>query len=260
MNILFIGDLVSPKAIEVVSRAIVSLKKERAIDFVIANGENIHSHNGINESQFKDLLYSGVDVITLGNHTWDQKAVYQFIDDERIVRPFNYPKNAPGSGYRVFYVNHRMVAVVVAMGNVNISTLESPFLGIEKIILDLKEEGINHIIVEIHAEATAEKCAFGYFLDGKVSAVLGTHTHIPTADEMILEKGTAYQTDVGMVGPKNSVIGMEVDRSISRFTTQRRVNYKQAEDELYEFNAVLITLDEMGKCSLIERIRKWISV
>lgn len=256
MKILFVGDLVSPKAIEVLNKAILELKKTESIDLVIANGENIHAHNGISESQFQDLLYAGADIVTLGNHTWDQKAVYHFIEDERLVRPFNYPLTAPGKGYRITYAKNRIVAVISAMGNVNISTLESPFIGIDGLIDEVKRLGAKHIIVEIHAEATAEKRAFGFYLDGKVSAVLGTHTHVPTADEMILPKGTAYQTDVGMVGPKHSVIGMETERSIARFITQRRVNYKQAEDTHYEFNAILIELDNDGKAINVKRIRK----
>ena len=256
MNILFIGDLVSANAIEVVAEALRKLRQVYTIDGVVANGENIHAHNGINETQFQNLLYAGVDLVTLGNHTWDQKSIYQFIDDERIIRPFNYPSDAPGLGYRLTYIKNRPFAVICAMGNVNISTLESPFLHIDRIIDRLKAEGCKHILVEIHAEATAEKRAFGFFLDGKVSAILGTHTHIPTADEMILPKGSGYQTDVGMVGPKYSVIGMEVERSINRFLTQRRVNYKQAEDSVYEFNAILLTLDDEGKCQEIKRIRE----
>lgn len=260
MNILFVGDLVSPKAIEVLSRALLELKRTNEIDLVIANGENIHAHNGISESQFQDLLYAGADIVTLGNHTWDQKAIYHFIEDERLVRPFNYPESAPGQGYRITYAKNRMVAVISAMGNVNISTLESPFLKIDEVIEKVRALGAKHIIVEIHAEATAEKRAFGFYLDGKVSAVLGTHTHVPTADEMILPKKTAYQTDVGMVGPKNSVIGMESERSIARFTSQRRVNYKQAEDKVYEFNAVLLELGTEGEAVSIKRIRKEIEV
>lgn len=256
MKLLFVGDLVSPRAIAVLSRALLELKQTETIDLVIANGENIHAHNGISEQQFHDLLHAGADIVTLGNHTWDQKAVYHFIDDERIVRPFNYPPSAPGAGYRIAYAKNRMVAVIVAMGNVNISTLESPFIQIDALIDEVSALGAKHIIVEIHAEATAEKRAFGFYLDGKVSAILGTHTHVPTADEMILPKGSAYQTDVGMVGPKDSVIGMEKERSILRFTSQRRVNYKQAEDESYEFNAVLIELDDEGKAVSINRVRK----
>ncbi len=255
MKILFIGDMVTPDSIEMVARSIRRLKKEQQIDLIIANGENIHTQNGLNLKQYEQLKGIGIDVVTLGNHAWNQPQIYHFIDEnDDIVRPFNFPPATPGRGWTLTEANHRSVAVIVAMGNVYMSTLTSPFQDIEALVDEIRAQGVKTIIVDMHAEATSEKVAMGYYLDGKVSAVLGTHTHIPTADTTILPKGTAYQTDVGMVGPVESVLGMKVESSINRFVTQRRVRYQQSEDEHFLFQAVLLDIDGDGKATNIERI------
>ena len=261
MKILFIGDMVTPDAIEAAARGIRQLRQEQPIDLVIANGENIHTQNGLNLKQYQQLKRIGVDVVTLGNHAWNQPQIYHFIDDnEDIVRPFNYPPDTPGRGYTITEADHRPVAVVVAMGNVYVSTLTSPFQDIMALIDALHAQGVKTIIVDMHAEATSEKLAFARYLDGKVSAVLGTHTHIPTADTQILPLGTAYQTDVGMVGPVNSVIGMKVEASINRFLTQRRVKFQQSEDSDFLFQAVLLTIDGEGRVTDIERVDKRMTI
>lgn len=258
MNILFIGDMVAPQSIDVVRRLLRKLQREQNIDLVIANGENIHTHNGLNKRQYEELLNAGIDVVTLGNHCWDQPQIYHFIDEvDRLVRPFNYPPGTPGVGWRVLDAAHRQVAVVAALGNVALSTLTSPFQQIKDVIKKLHEDGIRHIIVDIHAEATSEKIALGYFLDGQVSAVLGTHTHVPTADARILPQGTAYQTDVGMTGPYESVIGMTIDASVARFVTQRRVRYEQESEGPFIFCATLITLDDNGHAVAITPIQEF---
>lgn len=256
MRILYIGDLVSPKGIDVVDRMIRKVRRDHAVDLVVCNAENVHSRNGINRTQYDDLCDIGVDVITLGNHAWDQDKVTHFIDEaSNIVRPFNYPPGTPGQGRVVVDVCHRQLGIIVAMGNVGLSHLPSPFLGIDHEIASLNEAGVRHILVEIHAEATAEKGALGAYLDGRVGAVLGTHTHIPTADERILPKGTGFQTDIGMVGPWDSVIGMTKEASIARFLTQRRVRYEQPETDTYTFNGTLLDLDKDGLCASITRIQ-----
>ncbi|MEE0509659.1 MAG: TIGR00282 family metallophosphoesterase [Peptococcaceae bacterium] len=261
MKILFIGDMVTPDSIEMASRCIRQLKKEQTIDLIIANGENIHTQNGLNLKQYQQLKNIGIDVVTLGNHAWNQPQIYHFIDEnEDIVRPFNFPPDTPGRGWTVAEAHHRSVAVVVAMGNVYVSTLTSPFQDIMKVVDNLHEEGVKTIIVDMHAEATSEKLALARYLDGKVSAVLGTHTHIPTADEQILPKGTAYQTDVGMVGPVDSVIGMKVEASINRFLTQRRVKFQQSEDNHFLFQAVLVEINNDGRAVQIERIEKRMTI
>ena len=194
----------------------------------------------------------------MGNHAWNQPQIYHFIDEnEDIVRPFNYPPDTPGRGWTVAEAaNHKQVAVIVAMGNVYMSTLTSPFQDIMKVVDDIRAEGIKTIIVDMHAEATSEKVAMGRYLDGKVTAVLGTHTHIPTADTQVLPNGTAYQTDIGMVGPVESVLGMRVESSINRFVTQRRVKFQQSEDSEFLFQAALVEVDAEGKAIAIERIER----
>lgn len=261
MKILFIGDMVTPDSIEMAARCIRQLKKEQTIDLVIANGENIHTQNGLNLKQYQQLKTIGVDVVTLGNHAWNQPQIYHFIDEnDDIVRPFNYPPGTPGRGWTVTEANHRSVAVVVAMGNVYVSTLTSPFQDIMQVVDDLHAQGVKTIIIDMHAEATSEKLALGRYLDGKVSAVIGTHTHVPTADAQILPQGTAYQTDVGMVGPVDSVIGMKVEASINRFLTQRRVKFQQSEDSAFLFQAVLIDVDGDGRAVAIERVEKRMTI
>lgn len=261
MKILFIGDMVTPDSIEMAARCIRQLKKTQKIDLIIANGENIHTQNGLNLKQYQQLKQIGVDVVTLGNHAWNQPQIYHFIDEnEDIVRPFNYPPDTPGRGWTIAEADHRQVAVVVAMGNVYVSTLTSPFQDIMEVVDALRAKGIKTIIVDMHAEATSEKLAFARYLDGKVSAVLGTHTHIPTADEQILPEGTAYQTDVGMVGPVDSVIGMKVEASVNRFLTQRRVKFQQSEDDAFLFQAALIDIDGDGKATAIERIEQRMTI
>lgn len=255
MKILFIGDMVTPDSIEAASRVLRRLRAKEKIDLVIANGENIHTHNGLNLNQYNGLKHIGIDVVTLGNHAWNQPQIYHFIDEnEDIVRPFNYPPNTPGRGYTITEANHRPVAVIVAMGNVFMNPMTSPFQDIMSVVEDIKAKEVKTIIVEMHAEATSEKVAFGRYLAGHVSAVLGTHTHIPTADTCILDEKTAYQTDVGMVGPENSVIGMKTDVSITKFLTQRRVKFQQSEDSNFVFQGVLLEIDNEGCTQSIERV------
>jgi metallophosphoesterase (TIGR00282 family) len=255
MNILFIGDMVTPDSIEVLSMVLRRLRKDHQIDLVIANAENIHTHNGLNLNQYNEVKRIGVDVVTLGNHAWDQAQIYHFIDEnEDIVRPFNLPPDTPGRGYTIAEACHRPVAVIAAMGNVNIATVTSPFQDIDRLVDHLHEEGIHTIFVDMHAEATSEKVAMGRYLDGRVSAVVGTHTHIPTADTVVLPKGTAYQTDAGMVGPVDSVIGMLTEASIARFVTQRRVGFKQSQDRHYLCQGVLVDIADDGHARSIMRI------
>lgn len=257
MHILYMGDLVSPKAIDVVDRMVRKLRRDYPIDLVVCNAENVHRRNGIKKDHYDRLRAIGIDVMTLGNHAWDQDQVTDFIDEcPDLIRPFNYPPDTPGQGSVVVDCCHRQVGIIVAMGNVGVSHLPSPFVGIDAEIDRLKSQGVRHIIVEIHAEATAEKGALAYYLDGRVGAVLGSHTHIPTADERILPKGTGFQTDIGMVGPWDSVIGMAKEASIARFRTQRKVRYAQADSDTYIFNANLLELDREGLCASMVRIQE----
>ena len=244
MNILFIGDMVTPDSIEMAARCIRQLKQEKQIDLVIANGENIHTQNGLNLKQYQELKRIGVDVVTLGNHAWNQPQIYHFIDEnEDIVRPFNYPPDTPGRGWTITEANHRQVAVVVAMGNVYVSTLTSPFQEIMGIVDDLHAQGVRTIIVDMHAEATSEKLAFARYLDGKVSAVIGTHTHIPTADAQILPHGTAYISDAGMCGVEQSSLGMDFEPVFQRFLTRMPHPFKPARGPV-SLNGVYLDIDD----------------
>lgn len=209
---------------------------------------------GITENNFKDILDVNVDVITMGNHTWGKKDIFKFIDHPKLIRPANYPEGVVGKGYNIYSCKNKKIAVINLIGRVDINILsENPFITAKQIIQEI-ENKVDMIIIDFHAEATAEKIALGYFLDGKVTAIFGTHTHVQTADETILEKGTAYITDIGMTGPKKSVIGMDVDASIKRFETTLPERYKIATGECI-FNGVIFEIDDMtNKVKEIKRV------
>ncbi len=255
MNILFIGDIIGNSGVKKVIEVLPSLKKEKNIDFVIANGENSAEGMGITAKIFKDLIASGVNVITMGNHTWGKKEIFNLLDNHNLIRPANYPEGVVGRGYDIYNCNDKKIAVINLIGRVDMGVLsENPFLTADKIINKIKNE-VDIIIIDFHAEATAEKIAMGYFLDGKASAVLGTHTHVQTADEKILENGTAYITDVGMTGPVKSVIGMDVDASIKRFVTTLPERYKVSDDKNVALNGCILNInDETCRVEKIERI------
>ncbi len=222
MKFLFIGDIVGKSAREKVRENISLLKKKYNPDVIIANAENATGGYGISKKDAKDLLSAGLDVLTLGNHAWDQREMLTFIEEcPKIVRALNYPKGVPGKGYyKLELVNGKKIVVVQIMLRLfmNVS-LDDPFSSIKNFLLSEKMGSTcDSILIDLHGEATSEKNAFAHFVDGSVSAVLGTHTHIPTSDNSILPKGTAYQTDVGMTGNYNSVIGMDIENPIHGFT------------------------------------------
>ena len=256
MRILLIGDIIGITGVKKVKEILPEFKEKENIDFVIANGENSADGMGITLKIFEDLKKVGVDVITMGNHTWGKKEIFNFIEANEIIRPANYPKEVPGKGYTIKNVNGKKVAVVNLIGRVDIAVLsENPFLIMDDILKELKGKA-NIIIVDFHAEATAEKIAMAYYLDGRVSCVFGTHTHVQTADETILEKGTAYITDIGMTGPKKSVIGMDVPASIKRFVTTLPERYKVSQDkEVILTGAILEIDDETCRIKKINRIK-----
>lgn len=256
MRILLIGDIIGITGVKKVKDILPEFKEKENIDFVIANGENSADGMGITLKIFEDLKKVGVDVITMGNHTWGKKEIFNFIEQDEIIRPANYPKGVPGKGYTIKNVNGKKVAVVNLIGRVDIAVLsENPFLIIDDILKELKEKA-DIVIVDFHAEATAEKIAMAYYLDGRVTCVFGTHTHVQTADETILEKGTAYITDIGMTGPKKSVIGMEVAASIKRFVTTLPERYKVSQDkEVILTGAILEIDDETCRIKKISRIK-----
>ena len=254
MNILIIGDIVGKAGINKLKENLPSLVKEKEIDFIIANGENAADGIGITEKVYRDLLILNVDAVTMGNHTWGKKEIFKIIDEPHIIRPANYPKGVPGCGYRIYNCNNKKIAVINLLGRAEISILtENPFQYVNKILEKIKNVA-DIIIVDFHAEATAEKKSMGYYLDGKVQVVFGTHTHIQTSDEQILPKGTAYITDVGMTGAKNSVLGMEIDVAIKRFLTSLPEKYKVASGDAI-LNSIIVKInDENCKVESIERI------
>ena len=254
MNILTVGDVVGKTGIEELKNKLPKIVSDNNIDFIVVNGENAADGMGLTEKLYKEILSLNVDVVTMGNHTWAKRDIFSFIDDKQIVRPANYPNNNPGKGYRIFEKKGKKIAVIDLIGRVTMSVLsENPFLKAREIVNSIKNN-VDIIIVDFHGEATAEKIAMGYFLDGKVTAIFGTHTHVQTADEKILPKGTAYISDIGMTGPKNSVIGMDIGVSIKRFETTLPERYKIATGECM-LNAVIFDIDdESNKVKSIKRI------
>ena len=243
MKILAVGDIVGSAGINELKLRLREIKEKENIDFVIVNGENSAEGMGITEKNFNDIVLLGVDVITMGNHTWGKKDIFKFIDNPKIIRPANYPEGVVGKGYNIYKCKDKKIAVINLIGRVDINILtENPFLEAKRIIEKIKNE-VDMIFVDFHAEATAEKIALGYYLDGKVTGVFGTHTHVQTADEKILPQGTAYITDIGMTGPKYSVIGMNIQSSIKRFETALPERYKIAEGECI-LNGVIFDIDD----------------
>ena len=251
MRILMIGDVIGKPGREAVRALLPDLRRDRSIDFVICNGENTAGGFGITADTASELLESGVDVLTSGNHIWDKKEIMPYLDEGLpLIRPANYP-DAPGRGY----LHQGGVTVVNLMGRVFMAPLDCPFRTADALLDRLKEEGESKvIIVDFHAEATSEKQAMGWYLDGRVSGVFGTHTHVGTVDARILPKGTAYLTDVGMTGPTNSVIGSDTDAVLARFMTSLPQRLPVATGPCM-LNAVLVEVDEeTGNASSIERV------
>ena len=221
MNILALGDVMGPAGVKVIKDKLPNLIKDKKVDFVILNGENAANNGvGISNQNAEDFFHAGVDVITSGNHIWDQKETMQFIKSEkRLLRPENSLTPAPGEGIGIFNSkNNKKIAVINLMGNVFMKQSEDVFESAKKFISNFKlKQNIDFIVVDIHGEITSEKMAMGYFFDGKATLVFGTHTHVPTSDYRIMDKGTAYQTDLGMCGDYKSVIGMDRDNSLKKF-------------------------------------------
>ena len=256
MKILAVGDLVGNCAIRELKKQVPEICNQEKIDFIIVNGENVAEGMGMTEKNFHDILEQNVNVITMGNHTWGKKDIFKFINNPQILRPANYSKPVPGKGYNIYECNGKKIAVINLIGRVDMNVLsENPFLVAKKIVESIKQE-TDIIVIDFHAEATAEKIALSYYLDGRVSIIFGTHTHVQTADEKILPNGTAYITDLGMTGPKNSVIGMNIESSLKRFETGLPEKYKIAEGDCI-FNGVIFEInDETNKVINIKRIQK----
>jgi metallophosphoesterase (TIGR00282 family) len=250
MIILAIGDIIGKPGRQAVKELLPSLKKHHSIDFVIANGENVAGGIGLTPATAEELLEAGVDVITSGNHIWAQKDIIPCLDSKMpILRPLNYPPGVPGRGYIV--VNN--IVVVNIIGRTFIGNFDCPFRAMDKLLAELAPE-LKMIIIDFHAEATSEKVALGRYLDGRVSAVLGTHTHIGTIDARLLPKGTAYVTDIGMTGPDDSIIGDDVDAVLSRFLSMMPHRLTVGKGKV-TFNGILVDIDKAtGMATGIERI------
>ena len=254
MNILAVGDIVGSSGIKELKKELPQIREKYNIDFVIVNGENAAEGMGITEKNFNDILSCNVDVITMGNHTWGKKDIFKFIDHPKLIRPANYPKGVVGKGYGIYTCNNLKVAVINLIGRVDINVLsENPFIIAKDLVKQLKPK-TDIIIVDFHAEATAEKIAMGYFLDGEVTAIFGTHTHVQTADEKIFSKGTGYITDIGMTGPENSVIGMDIQVSFKRFETTLPEKYKIAEGKCKLHGVIFNINNETKKVEKIIRL------
>ena len=251
-KVLAVGDVVGNPGMDRIRRSLRHLKRQTQADFVIVNGENA-AVVGMTPQQGEDILDAGADVITMGNHTFGKRELVDYLEDNpRILRPANYAPQTPGRGFGLFDTRFGPVAVIDLIGRCNMDYgPDNPFLQIERI---LKQADTRLILVEFHAEATSEKLAMGYMLDGRISALWGTHTHVPTSDTQVLPKGTGYVTDLGMTGPRHSVLGIRPDLSIAKFRGDLTSRYQWA-DGPTKLEAVLFTIDtETGLCKKAERV------
>lgn len=256
MKCLFVGDIVGKPGRRVLLHYLESVRKQHAIDFVVVNAENAAGGFGVTEKITRQLVDNGVHCLSNGNHAWDKKEALEFIDRyPALLRPHNYPEGTPGTGWRIYNAGSTRIGVLNLMGNVFMHpALECPFRLADKVLAD-KPDDVKVVIVDMHAEATSEKQAMGWHLDGRVSAVVGTHTHVPTADERLLPRGTAYISDIGMTGCYDSVIGMDRHISLKRFITKLAERYQVA-DGPASLCAVILDIDETtGRSRSITRLR-----
>ena len=253
MKILFIGDVVCAPGRDYLTRNLNKIKRDLNADLCIANGENSAHGNGATVSTLNDLYMAGVDVITMGNHTFKRDMTQVFDELSYVIRPANLPNTLPGEGYIIYDCGRVRVGIINAIGRVYLDPCDSPFTACKAIIDKIKDD-CDIIFVDFHAEATSEKGAMGYYLDGQVAAVVGTHTHIQTADEKILPKGTAFITDVGMTGPVHSILGVKTDIIVDRFVNFTNKKFELGDGKV-QFNGVLIDADEKtGLANKIERV------
>lgn len=254
MNILVLGDVVSDSGCEFLRKKLPSFKKLKAIDFCIANGENSSASNGITPYSAEHLFTSGVDVITLGNHTYKKKEIYDYLDDcESIVRPYNYPECNPGKGIVIADTAFARIAVINLLGVMFMENVGNPFIYADKALKEMDGKA-DIILVDFHAETTSEKKALGFYLDGRVSALFGTHTHVLTCDNRILSGGTGYITDIGMCGVIDSVLGVQKEVIIGKFKTNMPARFDNAKGSSM-INGCIFTIDERtGKCTGTELV------
>jgi len=271
MKILFFGDIVGQSGRQALKEILPELKKELAPDLTLVNGENSAAGLGFSQKTVEEILAAGVDWLTSGDHTFDVKEAATLLEDKKwpLVRPLIWPGDVPGRGWETITVGAKKILLVALAGRVFMrQNFDDPFPRIKELLEDYSlkgakqgSEAVDAILIDFHAEATSEKGAMAWFLDGQVSAVLGTHTHVPTADEKILPGGTAFISDLGMVGPKDSVLGMAPDIVIKRLLTQRQIKMETASGPLTEVNGVFLEIDDQtGLAKKIERVRREIAL
>jgi len=257
MNILFLGDIVGRPAREAVGKILPDLKKRFDIDFTVANGENLAHGIGITQRSIDEIREYGVDLLTSGNHIWKRKQALEIVDEDNsfILRPANYPQGVPGKGWKIIENASGKLLVINLEGRVFMNErLDCPFRALDQILDETKNLEKDAIIIDFHAEATSEKRAMGFYAKGRVSAILGTHTHVQTADDLIFPEGMAYISDVGMVGGKNSVLGVKPEQSLNNFLYQVKPNFEVADGEIEVCGVVLEIVD--GKATSITRVRE----
>jgi metallophosphoesterase (TIGR00282 family) len=253
VKLIFVGDVVASPGRRALEQILPKLRERHEPDFVVVNGENSAGGVGITEKIARSIFELGADAITLGNHAYRHSDVYEYLDREpRIIRPANYPKRDPGHGHTIVEKDGMRLAVINLAGTVFLDSARSPFAEADAILAEIRGKA-DHVLVDFHAEATSEKVAMGWYLDGRVTACVGTHTHVPTADARVLDDGTAYITDVGMTGPRRSVIGVERELAIRRFLTQTPVKFETAQGDPW-LNGVLIEADDDGRARSIEQL------
>ncbi|MBN2578292.1 MAG: YmdB family metallophosphoesterase [Pirellulales bacterium] len=255
MRLLLIGDVVGKPGRQICVRAIRGLRAEQEIDLVVANAENVAGGSGITPELYRELLAGGIDGVTMGDHAYRRREIFPLLQsDGRIVRPANYPLTAPGRDLMILKTHQQVpVAVLILQGRVFMPPVDCPFAAADRVLQSLPE-GVRVILVDFHAEATSDMQLMGRYLDGRVSAVLGTHTHVPTADEQILPKGTAFQCDVGMTGPHESILGRRIDRVLETVRTFRPTHYEVAHNDV-RLHGTLVDVDpQTGRAAAIRRL------
>jgi len=254
VRILFIGDIVGGPGRRGLAKLMPSLRDEIEPDLIVANGENAAGGVGITERTANEIFATGVDLITTGNHVYRQRDAYEFIDRcEALIRPANYPKGNPGRGWAIVEAAGSRVGVLNLSGELQLTVARSPFPAADAELAELQRRGAEIVLVDFHAEVTSEKVAMGWHLDGRVAAVVGTHTHVPTADARVLPGGTAFIADVGMTGARKSILGVEVEDALGRFVTQMPTRFRTAEEDVW-VNAVAIDVGADGRATAIEQI------
>lgn len=253
IKILLLGDVMGPSAADYIGKNLWGIRKSLGVDFVVANGENCAKGNGIDAENAEKLLSGGCDALTTGNHVFKKTEAKYLLDDKKeIIRPLNYPKNAPGCGFYIADIGFCRVLVMNVMGTVFMDPLDNPIRTVEKTLFE-QSGNYDISILDVHAEATSEKRAIGFYFDGKIDIIVGTHTHVQTSDEQILPGGTAYITDLGMCGPENSVLGVKPECIIEKLLTNMPVRFELSEEKTVA-HGLLVSFDEKMKPETVERI------